>query len=85
MALLWLEVALDEEGKMTEVRVVAADSMGSIQSKLPAELLNKAGRGRDETPGPPTFNVFLFILSSLGLLLLFFKWICYDVGFTELL
>lgn len=45
MALLWLEVALDEEGKMTEVRVVAADSMGSIQSKLPAELLNKAGGG----------------------------------------
>lgn len=28
-------------------------------------------RGRDETPGPPTFNVFLFMLSSLGLLLIF--------------
>lgn len=36
------------------------------------EATQQSGGGAGvETPGPPTFNVFLLMLSSLGLLLIF--------------
>lgn len=65
-------MALDEEGKMNRCRGGGCRLYG-INSEQASSGATKqsGGRGGDETPGPPTFNVFLFILSSLGLLLFF--------------
>lgn len=50
--------------RLTEVGVVAAHSMGSIQTELPVKLLNKAGGGAgDEIPGPP--NVYCVFINAI--------------------